>query len=325
MAKPPRRRFLRLAAGAAALPALPRLASALDYPTRPVHVIDGFGSGSTPDVIARLMAQRLSERLGQPFVVDGRSGASGTIATEAVIRSAPDGYTLLLALASNALNGSLYKNLRYDFIRDVAPIAGIARGPFVMEVNPAVPAKTVPQFIAYAKANPGKINMASAGTGDLTQLCGELFKTMTGVDLVDVPYRGAEVFTGLLSGQVQLYFGPLPSSIGHIKAGRLRALAVTTAVRSPALPDIPTLSEFVSGYEASAWQGIVAPRNTPVEIVEQLNKQINASLAEPEMQVRLATFGEEPLVMTPAEFGKLIADQTAKWAKVIQAANIKPD
>jgi tripartite-type tricarboxylate transporter receptor subunit TctC len=318
-----RRQFVHLAAGAAALSALPRMAFALDYPTRPVHLIEGYGSGSTPDVIARLTAQRLSERLGQPFVVEGRPGASGTIATEAVAHAAPDGYTLLLALGSNAINGWLYNNLHFDFVRDIVPIAGIARGPFVMEVNPAVPANTVPEFVAYAKANPGKINMASAGTGDLTQICGELFKMLTGIDLVDVPYRGAEVFTGMLSGQAQLYFGPLPSSIGHIKAGRLRALAVTTAVRTPALPDVPTVGEFVPGYEASAWQGIGAPRNTPAEIVDRLNKEINAMLAEPELQARLATLGEEPLVMTPAEFGKLIVDETEKWGKVIRAANIK--
>ena len=322
--KLPRRTFLRMA-GAAALPPLPRMALALDYPTRPVHLIEGYGSGSTPDVIARLTAQRLSERLGQPFVVEGRSGASGTIATETVAHAAPDGYTLLLALGSNAINGWLYNNLHFDFVRDIVPIAGIARGPFVMEVNPAVPANTVPEFIAYAKANPGKINMASAGTGDLTQICGELFKMLTGVDLVNVPYRGAEVFTGMLSGQAQLYFGPLPASIGHIRAGRLRALAVTTAVRTPALPDIPTVGEFVPGYEASAWQGIGAPRNTPIEIVEKLNKEINAMLVEPELQARLATLGEEPLVMTPAEFGKLIVDETEKWGKVIRSSGIKAE
>ena len=321
--KLPRRKFLYLAAGAAALPTLPRIASAFDYPTRPVHVIEGFGPGSAPDVIARLMGQWLSERLGQPFVIEGRSGASGTIATEAVVRSAPDGYTLLLVVTSNAVNGSLYKNLHFDFIRDIAPIAGIGRGPFVMEVNPAVPAKTVPEFIAYAKANPGKINMAAAGTGDLTQICGELFKMMTGLGLVEVPYRGAEVFTGMISGQAQLYFGPLLSSIGHIKAGRLRALAVTTAARSPALPDIPTLGEFLPGYEASAWQGIGAPRNASTEIVKKLNKEINATLAEPDVRARLATLGEEPLAMTPAEFGKLIADEAERWGKVIRAANIK--
>jgi len=320
-----RRRILQIAAGAAALPILSRGACALDYPTRPVHLIEGFGSGSTPDVIARLTAQRLSERLGQPVVVEGRSGASGTIATEAVAHATPDGYTLLLALGSNAINGWLYDNLHFDFVRDIAPIAGIARGPFVMEVNPAVPATTVPEFIAYAKANPGKINMASAGTGDLTQICGELFKMLTGLDMVDVPYRGAEVFTGMLSGQAQLYFGPLPSSIGYIKAGRLRALAVTTASRTPALPDIPTVGEFVPGYEASAWQGIGAPRNTPVEIVDKLNKEINAMLAEPDLQARLATLGEEPLVMTAAQFGKLIVDEKEKWGKVIRAAGIKAE
>ena len=319
----PRRKFLHLTAGAAALPAASWIARAQSYPSRPVHLIEGFGPGSAPDIIARLMAQRLSERLGQAFVVDGRPGASGTIATEAVVRAAPDGYTLLLVLASNAINGSLYEHLDFDFIRDIAPVAGIARGPFVMEVNPSVPAKTLPEFIAYARANPGKVNMGSAGTGDLTQISGELFKMLTGINLFEVPYRGVEVITGLISGEVQVYFGPLVSSIAHIKAGRLRALAVTTATRSPALPDIPTVGEFVPGYEASAWQGIGVPKNTPTAIVQKLNGEINATLAEPEMRARLANLGEVPLEMTAAEFAKLIVDETNKWRKVIRTAGIK--
>ena len=305
--------------------AVTSVAFALDYPIRPVHLLHGFGAGAAPDIIARLMAQRLSERLGQTFIVESRSGASGTIATEAVVQAPPDGYTLLLTLASNAVNGSLYEKLDYDFIRDIAPVATIARGPFVMEVNPSLPAKTVPEFIAYARANPGKINMGSAGTGDLTQISGELFKMLTGVNLFDVPYRGVEVISGLIGGQVQVYFGPLVSSIAHIKAGRLRALAVTTATRSPALPDVPTVREFVPGYEASAWQGIGAPKNTPTEIIEKLNREVNAALAEPEMQLRLANLGEVPLVMTPVEFGRFITDETEKWGKVIRAANIKAE
>jgi tripartite-type tricarboxylate transporter receptor subunit TctC len=317
--KLPRRNFLHLAAGAAALPAVSRVAWAQAYPTRPVRLIEGFGAGSAPDIVARLIGQSLSEQLGQSFVVENRSGASSNIATDAVARASPDGYTLLLITSTNAINTTLYDKLSFDFIRDIVPIASIARVPLVMEVHPSVPARTVAELIAYAKANPGKVNMASAGT--LTQMAGEMFKMMAGLDLFHVPYRGAQVFPSLLAGEAQVYFGPLLSSIGYVRAGNLRALAVTTTTRSPVLPDIPALSETLPGYEASSWYGIGAPKNTPAEII---NTQVNASLADANFQARLANLGATVLPGSPADFAKLIADETVKWGKVILAANIKP-
>jgi tripartite-type tricarboxylate transporter receptor subunit TctC len=322
--KLPRRNFLHLAAGAAALPAMSRVAWAQTYPARPVRVIEGFGAGSAADIVARLIGQSLSERLGQSFVVENRAGASSNIATEAVVRASPDGYTLLLITSSNATNTSTFK-LNFDFIRDITPVASIARTPLVMEVHPSIPAKTVPELIAYAKANPGKINMGSAGTGNVTHVCGELFKMMTGVDMFHVPYRGPQVLIGLIAGQVQVYFGILVSSLEHIRAGKVRALAVTTATRSAALPDIPTVGESVAGYEASAWWGIGAPRDTPVEIIEKLNKEINAALADPKIKAQLADLGGTTLGGSSADFGKLISDETEKWAKVIKFAGIKPE
>jgi tripartite-type tricarboxylate transporter receptor subunit TctC len=323
--KLPRRKFLHLAAGAAALPAVSRVAWAQAYPTRPVRLIEGFGAGSAPDVLARLIGQSLSEQLGQSFVVENRSGANSNIATDAVARASPDGYTLLLITSANAINATLYDKLNYNFIRDIVPIASIVRVPLVMEVHPSVPARTVAEFIAYAKANPGKINMASAATGGLTHVAGELFKMMAGVDLFHVPYRGAQVFPALLAGEAQVYVGPLLSSIGYVRAGNLRALAVTTTTRSPVLPDIPALSETLPGYEASTWYGIGAPKNTPAEIIKRLNTQVNASLADANFQARLANLGATVLPGSPADFAKLIADETMKWGKVIRAANIKPE
>ena len=320
--KLPRRQFLHLAAGAAALPAVSRFAWAQAYPTRPVRLIEGFGAGSAPDVVARLIGQSLSERLGQSFVIENRSGAAGNIATDAVARASPDGYTLLLITSTNAINTTLDDKLSFDFIRDIVPIASIARAPLVMEVHPSVPARTVPEFIAYAKANPGKVNMASAGT--VTLMAGEMFKMMAGLDLFHVPYRGAQVFPALLAGEAQVYFGPLLSSIGYVRAGNLRALAVTTTTRSPVLPDIPALSETLPGYEASSWYGIGAPKNTPAETIKRLNTQVNASLADANFQARLANLGATVLPGSPADFAKLIADETMKWGKVILAANIKP-
>jgi tripartite-type tricarboxylate transporter receptor subunit TctC len=323
--KLPRRNFLHLAAGAAALPAISRFAWAQAYPTRPVRLIEGFGAGSAPDILARLIGQSLSEQLGQSFVVENRSGANSNIATDAVARASPDGYTLLLITSANAINATLYDKLNYNFIRDIVPIASIVRVPLVMEVHPSVPARTVAEFIAYAKANPGKINMASAATGGLTHVAGELFKMMAGVDLFHVPYRGAQVFPALLAGEAQVYVGPLLSSIGYVRAGNLRALAVTTTTRSPVLPDIPALSETLPGYEASTWYGIGAPKNTPAEIIKRLNTQVNASLADANFQARLANLGATVLPGSPADFGKLIADETEKWAKVIKFAGIKPE
>jgi tripartite-type tricarboxylate transporter receptor subunit TctC len=324
--KLPRRRFLRLAAGAAALSAVAQTARAQVYPARPVRIMVPFTPGSTSDTLARLMGQWLSARLGQPIVIENRAGAAGNIATEAVVRAAPDGYTLLLVTLSNAINASLYGNLAFDFIRDIAPIAGIMRTPGVMEVNPAVPAKTAPEFIAYAKANPHKIAMASAGNGASSHLAGELFMLMTGIDMVHVPYRGSPpALTDLLGGQVQVMFDPLPSSIAHIKAGKLRALAVTTAMRSEALPDIPSMGEFLPGYEASTWFGLCAPKNTPTDIVDKLNKEVNAGLTDLKLKSQLADLGGTALVGSPSEFGKLIAEDIEKWAKVIKFAGIKPE
>ena len=325
--KLPRRRFLQLAAGAAALPAVSRSASAQTYPSRPVRLIVGFGPGSPADILARLVGQSLAERFGQPFVIDNRPGAGGNIGTEAVVKALPDGYTLLLAAVSDTINASLYEKLNFNFIRDIAPITNLVRQPQVMVVNPSVPAKTVPEFIAYAKANPGKINMASAGNGTGPHVAGELFKMMAGVDMVHVPYRGGggAAMIDLLGGQVQVLFISPVVSVEHIKAGKLRALGVTTATRSEALPDIPTVGEFVPGYEVSAWFGIGAPKKTPAEIVDKLNRETNAALADPRIKARLADLGAMPSGGSPADFGKLIAEETEKWGKVIRTANIKPE
>ena len=321
-----RRNFLHLAVGAAALLAVSRIAWAQAYPSRPVRLIVGFPPGGTGDIIARLMGQWLSERLGQPFIVENRPGAGTNIATEAVVRAPADGYTLLLVNASSAINATLYEKLSFNFIRDIAPVAGIIRVSNVVVVNPSVPAKTLPELIAYVKAAPGKINMASGGNGAPSHIAGELFKMMAGVNIVHVPYRGGgPALTDLLAGQVQVYFSPLPAAIEYIRTGKLRALAVTAATRSDALPDIPTVSEFVRGYEASTWFGVGAPKSTPGEVVDKLNKEINAGLADPNMKARLADLGGIPMQMIPAEFGKFIADETEKWAKVIQFAGLKVD
>jgi len=321
-----RRSFLHLAAGAAALPAVSRMSWAQAYPTRPVRWIVGAPPGGALDIVARLMGQWLSERLGQPFVIENRPGAGTNIGTEAVAKAPPDGYTLLLISTPSAINATLYEKLNFNFIRDIAPVATITRQPFVMVVNPSVPAKTVPEFIAYAKANPGQINMASAGNGTGPHVAGELFKMMAGVDMVHVPYRGSgPALTDLLGAQVQVLFSTMPSSIEHVRSGKLRALAVTTATRAEALPDIPTLGDFVPGYEASAWFGVGAPKKSPAEIVEKLNKEINAGLADPNIKARLAGFGGMVLAGSPADFGKLVAEETEKWGKVIRAANIKPE
>jgi tripartite-type tricarboxylate transporter receptor subunit TctC len=319
-----RRQFLHLAAGAAALPAVSRIAWAQAYPSRPVRVIVPFAPAGTTDIAARLMGQWLSERLGQPFVIENRPGASTTIGTEVVVRASADGYTLLLATTASAINTTLFEGkLNYNFLRDIVPIAGIFRVPNVMVVHPSVPGKTVPEFIAYAKGNPGKINMGSSGSGSASHVFGELFKMMTGVNLVHVPYRGGYV-PDLLGGQTQVVFGTIASCIQLISAGELRALAVTTATRSPALPDVPALGESVPGYEASQWYGLGAPKNTPAEIVSKLNSEVNAGLADPKLKVRLADLGVDTMSVTSADFGKLIADETEKWGKVIRAANIKP-
>jgi tripartite-type tricarboxylate transporter receptor subunit TctC len=321
-----RRRFLQMAAGAAVLPGLSRIAMAQSYPTRPVRLVAGFPPGGAVDMVARLMGQWLSERLGTPFVIENRAGAGGNIAAEAVVRASPDGYTLLMVNVANAINATLYDKLSFNIIRDIAPVASIMRAPGVMVVTPSVPAKTVPEFIAYARANPGKINMASAGNGSSGHVFGELFKFMTAVNMQHVPYRGgAPALTDLLGGQVQVYFGPIPETIEHIKAGKLRPLAVTTAMRLDSLPNIPTVGEFVPGYEASGWHGVGVPTNTPREIVEKLNSEINAALADPKLKARLADLGGTVLVGSTADFGKLIADETEKWAKVIKYAGTKPD
>jgi tripartite-type tricarboxylate transporter receptor subunit TctC len=324
--KLPRRQFLRLAAAAAALPAASRIARAEAYPARPVRWIVGFPAGQGADIVTRIMAQYLSERLGQAFVVDNRPGASSNIATEMVVHAPADGYTLLSINSSNLVNATLYEKLPYDFIRDIAPIAGIDRVPLVMEVNPRVPVSTVPEFIAYAKANPGKLNMASGGNGNSTHMAGELFKMMTGVDLIHVPYRGsAPALTDLLGGQVQVMFDIIASSIEHIRSGKLRALAVTTATRLEALPDIPTVGEFVPGYEAIAVTGVGAPKGTAAEVLNRLNQEINAGLADPKLKGRLADLGVTPLPGSSADFGKLIAEDTEKWGKVVKFSGAKPD
>ena len=324
--KLPRRKFLRLVAGAAALPAVSRIASAQSYPTKPVRIVVTFPAGSTSDILARPIAQRLQERLGQPFVVENRPGAGGMVGAEAVVRASPDGYTLLLVAGAHTINATLYDKLRFNFIRDIAPIAGISRDTAVMTVNPSLPAKTVPEFIAYAKANPGKVNMASSGVGSPGHVFGELFKMMTGVNMVHVPYRGSPgAFADLIAGQVQVIFETTASSIGHIRAGTIRALAVTTAARSQVLPDLPSVSEFVPGYEASAVWGLGGPRNTPAEIVDKLNKEINAALADPTLKARLTDMGISVLAGSPADFGKLLADETEKWGRVVKFADIKPE
>jgi len=324
--KLPRRNFLHLAAGAAALPAASRIAWAQTYPARPVRIIVPIAPGGASDILGRLIGQWLSERLGQPFIIDNRPGAGGNIGTETVVRAPPDGYTLLMVGTFSAINATLYDKLNFNFIRDTAPVAGVLRGPYVAVVNPSVPAKSVTEFIAYAKANPRKLNMASAGTGTGGHIAGELFKMMAGVDLIHVPYRGGgPAFNDLIAGQVQVMFATTVGSIGYIRAGRLRALAVTTATRSDALPDIPTVGEFVLDYEASNWFGVCAPKATPAEIIDKLNKEINAGLADPKLKARLADLGGAVLALSPAEFGKLIADETEKWGKVIRAANIKAD
>ena len=326
MKRPHRRQFLHLAAGAAALPAVARTARAQAYPTRPVRVVVTYAAGGPNDIIARLMGQWLTEHLGHPFVVENRPGAAGNIGTEAVVRASADGYTLLLASTNNAINAALYDKLNFNFIRDIAPVAAISRSMFVMVVHPSIPAKTVPEFIAYSKANPGKINMASSGIGSTSHVFGELFRMMTGVDTAHVPYRGAApAMTDLLAGQVQVCFVPTPGLIEYIKSGRLRALGVTTATRWEALPDVPAIGEFVSGYEASGWWGIGLPKNTPTEIVNTLNKEINVALADPKLTARLAELGGTVLALSPAQFGKLIADTTEKWAKVVKFAGMKPE
>src|SRR5262245_25400515 len=324
--KLPRRTFLQLGAGAAALPALSRIARAQAYPTRPVRVIVGITPGGAPDIVARLVGQWLSERLGQQFVVENRPGAGTNLAAEAVVRAPADGYTLLLVGAPNAINTALYEKLSFNFLRDIAPVAGITRERIVMAVHPSFPAKTVPEFIAYAKANPRKVTMASPGNGSTPHVSGELFKMMAGIDMIHVPYRGGgQVMTDLIAGQVQVSFIGLSVAIEHIKSGKLRALAVTAATRSDVLPDIPTVDEFVPGYEASAWFGIGAPKNMPTEIVDKLNNEINAGLSDPRIKARIAELGATALPGSPADFAKHIADETEKWGKVIRAANIKPE
>jgi tripartite-type tricarboxylate transporter receptor subunit TctC len=318
-----RRQFLHLAAGAVALPAVSRLAFAQSYPARPVRMVVAFPAGNASDVIARLMSQALSQRLGQQFFVENRPGAGGSLGTEVVVRAPPDGYTLLMSVVtSNAINATYYANLNYNFIRDIAPVASIGGGSYVMAVNPSIAAKTLPEFIAYAKSNPGKINMASTGNGTPTHVFGELFKMMAGVDLLHVPYSGS-FLPDLLGGQVQVVFGPIAQLVELIQAGKLRAIAVTSAAGQATLPDIPTVAAFVPGYEASVRYGIGAPRNTPAEIVDKLNKEINESLADPKMKARLADLGTVTMPMTSAEFGTFIADETEKWAKVIRMAHIK--
>jgi tripartite-type tricarboxylate transporter receptor subunit TctC len=324
--KLPRRKFLHLAAGTAALPVASRIARAQAYPTRPVRLIVPFGPAGATDITARLIGQWLSERLGQQFVIENRPGGGGNIATEAVVRAAPDGYTLLYVTTANASNATLYDKLNFNFVRDIAPIAPIVGFPYIMVVNPSVSAKTLAEFIAYAKTNPGKINMASPGIGSTPHVNGELFKMMTDTNLVHVPYRSAAaVMTDLLSGQVQLYFGTTASSLEYVRTGKLRALAVTIERRLDALPDIPTVAEFVPGYEASNWYGLGAPKNTAAEIVAKLNKEINAGLADPKLRARLADLGGTVLAGSPADFGKLIADETEKWRKVVRFVGIKAD
>jgi tripartite-type tricarboxylate transporter receptor subunit TctC len=324
--KLPRRRFLHLAASAASLPAFSRFASAQAYPSRPVRILVGFAAGGPTDILARLIGEWLSERLGQPFVVENRPGAATNIATEAVIRSAPDGYTLLAAVSTNTVNPALYPNLNFNFIRDITMVAGLTRSPLVLEVHPTVPVSSVPELIAYVKANPGKISLASFGTGTISDIAGILFTTEAGIEMTRVPYRGsAPLVVDLLAGQVQSGFDNLQSSIEYIRAGKLRALAVTSATRSPALPDVPALAEFLPDYEANAWIGIGAPKKTPVEIVDQLNKEINTGLADPKIAARIADLASTALIGSPADLDKLVVEYTDKWGKVIRAANIRAE
>jgi tripartite-type tricarboxylate transporter receptor subunit TctC len=319
-----RRHVLELAAGAVALPSLSRIASAQGFPSRPVHMIVDLPAGLSPDVIARLMGPPLSQRLGQPVVIENRPGAGGNIGAEAVVRAPPDGYTLLVMISGNAANAALYPNLSFDFVRDIAAVAFLGYTPFAMVINPSLPAKTLPEFIAYAKANPGKINMASPGTGTAPHLAGELFKMMTGVDLVHVAYRG-NYMPDLLGGQVQVAFISTAPVLGYIRSGKLRALGVTSAKRLDVLPDVPAIDESVPGYEGSGWAGVGTPKGTPADIVDKLNKEINAVMADSALKARLVALGVEPMTMTPAQFGKLIADAAEKWAKVIKFANIKAE
>ena len=320
-----RRKFIGLATSAFALPAVPRMAYAASYPTRPVRTMLGFPAGTTPDIAARLIGHRLSERLGQQFIVENRLGAGGNIATEIVVKAPPDGYTLLLVTMTNAVNAALYASLSFNFLREIAPVASIMRSPLVMEVNPAVPAKSVAEFIAYAKANPGKINMASAGNGTPQHVAGELFNMMTGTDMVHVPNRTTNAMTDVIGGQVQVIFNPVATSLPFVRQGKLRALAVTSATRLPTLPDIPTVAETVPGYEASSWYGIGAPAKTPAAIVEELNSEIGAALADAAIAARFTDLSAEPVSMSPAGFGKFLADETQKWGKVVKAANIRID
>jgi len=323
---PHRRQFLHLASGAVALPALSRIASAQTYPTRPVRLVVGFAAGQAIDILARLIAQSLSERFGQQFVVENRPGGGGNIATEAVVRAPPDGYTLLAVGSNNMINATLYEKLNFDFIRDIALVASIYRVPQVMEVNPSFPAKTLPELIAYAKANPGKINFASAGNGSVAHVTAELFKMMAGVNMQHVPYRGAApALTDLLGGQVHLMFDNMPSSIEHIRAGRLRPLAVTATARLEGLPDVPTVADFLPGFETSAWAGIGAPKNTPAEIIDQLNRETNAALADPKLKARVADLGGMVFPLSPAEYEKRVAEETEKWGKVVKFSGAKPD
>jgi tripartite-type tricarboxylate transporter receptor subunit TctC len=324
MTFPHRRRFLRLAAGIAALPAVSRVAMAQAYPSRPVRIVVPFPPAGLSDIVTRLIAQWLSERLGTPFVIENRPGAGSNLGTEVVVNAPPDGYTLLNLSSANATNASMYEKLNFNFIRDIAPVAGFVRFPYVLEVNPSVPIRSVPELIAYAKANPGKLSIASAGTGTPAHIAGELFKMTTGIDMVHVPYRGAALaLTDLLGGQVQVMIDNMAASLEHIRAGRLRALAVTTATRLEMLPDVPTVAEFVPGFEASSMNGLGAPKRTPPEIVERLNKEVNAALADPKIKARIADLGLTPLMSSPADLEKLIADETEKWGKVIRAANIR--
>jgi len=319
-----RRKFLHLAAGPVLLPCLSRVVRAQTYPSRPVRVIVPYAPGSAPDIVARVMAQWLSERLAQPFVIENRPGAGGNTGTEAVVRAVPDGYTLLFVVTANAISATLFDNLKFNFIRDITPVAGVIRVPNLVSVNPSLPVETIPQLVAYAKANPGKLHFGAPTAGTIP-LSAELFKMTTGVNLVHVPYSNSiQALTDLLAGQLQVSFDVMPTTIEHVRTGRLRALAVTTAVRSPVLPDIPAVGEFVPGYEAATWQGIGAPRNTPAEIVSRLNQEINAGLADPKIKARLADVGGVVLPGSSTEFGKLIADETEKWGKVIRAANVKP-
>ena len=318
--------MLHFAAAAAAVPAVSRIASAQNYPAKPVRIVVGFTPGSAGDIHARLIAQWLLERLGQPFIVENRGGAGGTLATEAVVRSPPDGYTLLICASPDAITATLYEKLNYNFIRDIAPVASISSAPLILVVHPAFPANTVPEFIAYAKANPGKVSFASAGIGSVVHMAGELFKVMAGVNLVHVPYRGlAPAVTDLIGGQVQAIFSTMPPSIANVRAGKIRALALTSATRSEALPELPTIGEFLHGYEVSVWQGLGAPKNVPAEIIERLNKETTAALADPGIKAKLADLGTVPMPMTASEFAKLIVNDTEKWGKVIRTANLKPE